>query len=102
MAITLYNEARQEIVARLVERGNPFYYIRDGEYHTDGRTVWWRDAQGRDHPPGNRVSAPEEAAPISAFVPPWIELSWPNEEAGSAQEHAALLRAEIYDEIGGF
>ena len=102
MAIILSKEAREEIVALLVEKGNPFYDIREGEYHTDGKLVWWRDAWGRDHPPGGQASAPEEALPISAFIPPWIELSWPNEEAATAQEQAALLRAEIYDEIGGF
>ena len=102
MANILSNEAREEIVARLVEKGNPFYNIRDGEYHTDGEMVWWRDAHGRDHPPCDQVSAPEEAVPISAFIPVWIELSWPNEEAATAEEQAALLRAEIHDEIGDF
>jgi len=110
MAIILSKEAREEIVARLVEKGTPFYDIRDGEYHTDGKLVWWRDAQWRDHrfdwaqhkPPSDQVSAPEEAVPISALIPSWIELSWPNEEAATAQQQAALLRADIYDEIGGF
>ncbi|MBL7183778.1 MAG: hypothetical protein ISS50_04935 [Anaerolineae bacterium] len=102
MAVILSKEAREEIVALLVEKGNPFYNVREGEYHTDGKLVWWRDAWGRDHPPGDRMSASEEAVPISALIPPWIELSWPNEEAATAQEQAALLRAEIYDEIGGF
>jgi len=102
MAIILSKEAREEIVALLVEKGNPFYDIRDGDYHTDGKLVWWRDAQWRDHPPGDRASAPEEAVPISALIPSWIELSWPNEEAATAQEQAALLRTEIYDEIGDF
>jgi len=102
MAIILSKEAREEIVARLVEEGNRFHDTRDGEYHTDGKMVWWRDAQWRDHPPGDRASAPEEAVPISALIPSWIELSWPNEQAATAQEQAALLRAEIYDEIGGF
>ncbi|MBC8253749.1 MAG: hypothetical protein H8E35_06945 [Ardenticatenia bacterium] len=100
MAIILSKEAREEIVARLVEKGNPFYNTRDGEYYTDGKLVWWRDAQWRDHPPGDRVSAPEEAVPITAFIPPRIELSWPNEEVATAEKQAALLRAEIYDEIG--
>jgi hypothetical protein len=90
MAIILSEEAREEIVAWLVEKGNPFYNTRDGEYHTDGELVWWRDAQGWDHhfdwaqykPPGDRVGALEEA--------------------DTAEEQAALLRAEIYDEIGDF
>ena len=102
MAIILSKEAQEEIVARLVEKGNPFYDTRDGEYYTDGKLVWWRDAQERDYSPGDRVSAPEEAVPISAFIPPWIELSWPHEEAATAEEQATLLRAEIYDEIGNF
>ena len=102
MTIMLSKEAREEIVTRLVEKGSPFYNIRDGEYHSDGKLVWWRDAWGRDHPPGDRVSAPEEVLPISGFIPAWIELSWPNEEAATAGEQAALLRAEIYDEIGDF
>ena len=102
MAIILSKEARKEIVGRLVEQGNPFYNTRDGEYYTDGQRVWWRDAGGRDHPPGEHVSGPEEAVPISAFVPAWIEPSWPNEDAATTQEQAALLHAEIYDEIGGF
>jgi len=102
MAIILSKEARKEIVGRLVEQGNPFYNTRDGEYYTDGQRVWWRDAGGRDHPPGEQVSAPEEAVPVSAFVPAWIGPSWPNEEAATAVEQAALLQAEIYDEIGDF
>jgi len=102
MTIMLSKEVREEIVTRLVEKGNPFYNTRDGEYHSDGKLVWWRDAWGRDQPPGDRVSASEEALPVSGFIPAWIELSWPNEEAATAGEQAALLRAEIYDEIGDF
>ncbi|MCG2769718.1 MAG: hypothetical protein L6435_15270 [Anaerolineae bacterium] len=102
MAIILSKQVKEEIVALLVEEGNPFYNLRDGEYHTDGKLVWWRDAQGRDHPPGDQVSAPDEAVPISAAIPSWIELSWPNDEAATAKEQAVLLQAEIYDEIGAF
>jgi len=102
MAIILSKEAREEIVSRLVDKGTPYYDAAYGEYHTDGKLVWWRDAQRRDRPPGDRVSAPDEAAPISAFIPAWIELNWPNEEAATVEEQAALLRAEIYDEIGDF
>ena len=102
MEIVLSAEIKEKIVARLVDLGNPLYDTRDGEYYTDGSLIWWRDAQERDHPPGDHSSMADEAVPISDCIPPWIELSWPNEEAATIEEQTALLRAEIYDEIGGW
>ena len=102
MEIVLTAGTKEKIVARLLDLGNPSYDTRDGEYHTDGGLIWWRDAEEGDHPPGDQSSGAEEAVPISDCIPAWIDLSWPNEDAATIEEQTALLRAEMYDEIGGW
>ena len=99
MEITLSKEAKERVVAVLVKQGKPLYDTREGEYYTDGNSIWWRSNTGEEYQAGDAV-AKADAGPISAFVPGDVELSWPNEAVANAAQQTALLRAELYDELG--